>query len=163
MWIFQNVKKEFGTYSFTELTAMAENSTYQGIFNVNDKAFFAPQSMIEAINNDFINRGVAPPEGIGDVCRSVFLSLADCYAKTIEGVSNVVGKKFNALHIIGGGSQNELLNKLTAKSTKLPVIAGPTEATAIGNVLIQLIYLNEIESLIEGKNIIKQSFDIYVV
>lgn len=163
MWIFQNVKKEFGTYSFTELTAMAENSTYQGMFNVNDKAFFAPQSMIEAINNDFINRGIAPPEGIGDVCRSVFLSLADCYAKTIEGVSNVVGKKFNALHIIGGGSQNKLLNKLTAKSTKLPVIAGPTEATAIGNVLIQLIYLNEIESLIEGKNIIKQSFDIYVV
>jgi rhamnulokinase len=163
MWIFQNVKKEFANYSFTELTDMAENSTYQHTFDVNDKSFFAPQSMLEAINNYFVKNNVTPPESIGDVCRSIFLSLAECYAKTIEGVSNVVGKKFNALHIIGGGSQNMLLNKFTAKSTKLPVIAGPTEATAIGNIAVQLVYLNEIESLSDAKNIIKKSFDIYEV
>lgn len=161
MWLFQNVKKEIGgDLSFDELNALAEKSTFTGVFDANDKSFFAPESMTDAIKNYFVKRNQPAPEQVGDICRSVFLSLAECYAKTIKGISAITGKKYDCLHIIGGGSRNHVLNGLTAKSTGLKLITGPTEATAIGNALMQLVALGEISSPAKGKDIIKDSFDI---
>ena len=161
MWLFQNVKKEIGgDLSFVELTNLAQKSTFDGIFDANDKSFFAPESMTDAIKNYFISRNLEEPKTVGDICRSVFNSLAECYAKTIKGISAITGKKFDCLHIIGGGSKNQLLNSFTAKSTGLKIITGPTEATAIGNALMQLVALGEISSPAKGKDIIKNSFDI---
>ena len=161
MWIFQNVKKEIGEgKSFTELTALAKLSDFNQTFDVNDKSFFAPKSMVDAIKDYYVNNGKTPPVEIGDICRAIFISLAESYAKTIKAISTITNKSFNVLHIIGGGSQNQLLNELTAKATGLKVIAGPTEATAIGNLLVQSLSLGSIPSLSKGKEIIKNSFDI---
>ncbi len=161
MWIFQNVKKEIGQeYSFQQLTEMAEKSSYSETFNVNDKRFFAPKSMSETILNYFKEQGTNPPTTLGDMCRSVFLSLAKCYAETASGISLITGKKFSKLFIIGGGSQNKLLNKFTQQSTGLKVYAGPTEATAVGNITIQLISQGIIKDIYQAKKIIKNSFEI---
>ena len=161
MWLFQNVKKEVGgDLSFVELTDLAEKSTFDGVFDANDNSFFAPENMTNAIKDYFISRNLEAPKTVGDICRSVFKSLAECYAKTIKGISAITGKEYDCLHIIGGGSKNQLLNKFTAKSTGLKIITGPTEATAIGNALMQLVALGEISSPAKGKDIIKNSFDI---
>ena len=160
MWIFQNVKKELDGGSFAELTAMAEKSSYKEIFDVNDKRFFAPKSMIEEINGYFLERNINPPKTAGDICRSIFESLAVCYAKTLTAISEITGKKFDKLHIIGGGSQNGLLNRLTAKATGITVVSGPTEATALGNIIVQLKAIGEINSINDGKDLIKKSFEI---
>ena len=161
MWIFQNVKKEIGEgKSFSELTTMASESKFNKIFDVNDKSFFAPKSMVKAITDYYKNRGEIPPTDIGDMCRAIFISLADSYATTISGISNIIGKKFNSLHVIGGGSQNGLLNQLTKEKTGMKIIAGPTEATAIGNMLVQFLATKQISSFLEGKKIIKKSFEI---
>ena len=161
MWIFQNVKKEIGEgKSFTELTALAKQSDFNQTFDVNDKSFFAPKSKVNAIKDYYVGNGKTPPMEIGDICRAVFISLAESYAKTIKAISTITDNNFNVLHIIGGGSQNQLLNDLTAKATGIKVIAGPTEATAIGNLLVQFLSLGSIPSLSKGKEIIKKSFDI---
>lgn len=161
MWIFQNVKKEVGeNKSFAELTSMAKSSDFNETFNVNDKSFFAPNSMVDAIRNYYVKNGKQPPVAVADICRAIFVSLAKSYGETLKGISTIIGKQFDALHIIGGGSQNQLLNELTAKEIGIKVVSGPTEATAIGNILVQLKYQSVISSLKEGKKLIKNSFDV---
>ena len=162
MWIFQNVKKQLGG-SFIELTEAAAKSEYTGTFDVNKKEFFAPDDMVKAIQNDFTERGITPPYAAGDICNSIFLSLAESYNKTIRGIEEILGEKIEVLHIIGGGSQNKLLNSYTAKLAKVKVMAGPVEATAIGNVSAQLVALNLIENFSETKKMILNSFEIQEV
>lgn len=162
MWIFQNVKKQLGG-SFRELTEAAEKSEYTGTFDVNKKEFFAPDDMVKAIQNDFTERGITPPYTAGDICNSIFLSLAGSYNKTIRGIEEILGEKTEVLHIIGGGSQNKLLNSYTAKLAKVKVMAGPVEATAIGNVSAQLVALNLVENFSETKKMILNSFEIQEV
>lgn len=162
MWIFQNVRKELGG-TFSELTAAAAASDYTETFNVNKKEFFAPKSMTEAIKNDFIERGITPPEKVGDICNSVFLSLAQSYKETICGMEEVLGKKIDVLHIIGGGCQNALLNGYTSKAANIKVTAGPVEATAIGNVSVQLVAMKMVESLKKAKEMIEESFEILTI
>jgi rhamnulokinase len=160
MWIFQNVKKELGDDSFAQLTKIASESTYNEIFDVNDKRFFAPKSMIGEITSYFEERNIIPPKTPADICYSIFNSLAECYKNTIKGISETTEKTFDKLHIIGGGSQNELLNKLTAKKANVTVVSGPTEATALGNIIVQLKAIGVIKTLEKGKKLIKKSFDI---
>ncbi len=162
MWIFQNVRKELGG-TFSELTAAAAASDYTETFNVNKKEFFAPKSMTDAIKNDFIERGITPPEKVGDICNSVFLSLAQSYKETICGMEEVLGKKIDVLHIIGGGCQNALLNGYTSKAANIKVTAGPVEATAIGNVSVQLVAMKMVESLKKAKEMIEESFEISTI
>lgn len=162
MWIFQNVRKELGG-TFSELTAAAAASDYTETFNVNKKEFFAPKSMTEAIKNDFTERGITPPEKVGDICNSVFLSLAQSYKETICGMEEVLGKKIDVLHIIGGGCQNSLLNGYTSKAANIKVTAGPVEATAIGNVSVQLVAMKMVESLKKAKEMIEESFEISTI
>lgn len=159
MWIFQNVKKRLGG-SFIELTEAAAKSDYTETFDVNKKEFFAPDDMVKAIRDDFIKRGITPPYTAGDICNSIFLSLAVSYNKTICGMEEILGEKIKVLHIIGGGSQNKLLNRYTAKLSKVKVIAGPVEATALGNVSAQLVALNLAENFSETKKMILNSFEI---
>ena len=139
---------------------MAKSSDFNETFNVNDKSFFAPNSMVDAIRNYYVKNGKQPPVTVADICRAIFVSLAKSYGETLKGISTIIGKQFDALHIIGGGSQNQLLNELTAKEIGIKVVSGPTEATAIGNILVQLKYQSVISSLKEGKKLIKNSFDV---
>ncbi len=134
LWMIQSLKKECG-YSFDQI--MKEASAYLNTpyrVDVNDKVFLSPKSMTEALYS------LLPCENLswGELFAIVYLSLAECYAATIGQIRELTGTDIQTIHIIGGGSKDDLLNRLTADISGLPVVAGPTEATAIGNLLAQM-------------------------
>lgn len=164
LWMIQSVRRELNKkYSFDELCDMARQSDFNEIIDVNDKAFLAPDSMINAISDYCKMRGMRIPQSIGDTVRCIYRSLAKCYAETVSGMEKKLGVSFGTVNIVGGGSKDCYLNELTAEYTGKPVTAGPTEATAIGNLLVQMIAAGEIKDLAEGREIIKSSFDIVEV
>ena len=97
---------------------------------------------------------------VGALARTIFLSLAEAYKKALDELENATGKRYDALHVIGGGCQNALLNELTARATGKKVTVGPVEATAIGNLIAQMIGTGEIKDLSTARETIKHSFDI---
>ena len=162
--MIQSVRRELNKkYSFDELCDMARQSDFNEIIDVNDKAFLAPDSMINAISDYCKMRGMRIPQSIGDTVRCIYRSLAKCYADTVSGMEKKLGVSFGTVNIVGGGSKDSYLNELTAEYTGKPVTAGPTEATAIGNLLVQMIAAGEINDLAQGREIIKSSFDIVEV
>ena len=101
-----------------------------------------------------------PPEGVGATARAVYESLALCYRHTVERLEQARGRAVSALHIVGGGSNNEMLNRFTADALGIPVLAGPSEATAIGNLLVQMIAAGEVKDVAEGRELVKRSFGV---
>ena len=116
--------------------------------------------MINAVKEYCAKTNQKVPETVGEIVLCVYRSLAECYAKATVQIEDITGVKFNAINIVGGGCQNLLLNELTAKATGKPVIAGPIEATATGNLLAQMLSSGDIKSLDEGKELIKKSFEV---
>lgn len=92
--------------------------------------------------------------------RACLEGLALTYRKTLEGLEDVLGRKIEVIHIVGGGSQNELLNQMTADACGRPVVAGPIEATAIGNVLVQAMAAGDVKSLADARAIVRSSFNV---
>ena len=155
LWVIQQVKKELGDkYSFAELADMARNSDESRLLDLSDPRFLAPKSMIAEIEAVL---GKATPAAMA---RSVFSSLAEEYKKALDELENATGKRYSALHVIGGGCQNALLNEMTARATGKTLTVGPVEATAIGNVIMQMIGTGEIANLPTAREIVKKSFDI---
>jgi rhamnulokinase len=139
MWIIQSLRKELCPNSpYGDIAYMASKSEYNGLFDVNDQRFMAPVSMKAAIRDYFTERGMQPPMSDADYFNSAYHSLADGYRAAIEELEGNVGKKYSEIYIVGGGAKNAYLNDLTEKYTKLRVVALPIEATAIGNLKIQL-------------------------
>ena len=158
LWIIQSIRKECGgAYDFNALCKMAEDerdTKYR--INVNDGSFLMPKNMTEAIRT-YCN---APDMTLGEVLGCVYNSLSECYAETIKEISEISGKKIEALHIIGGGSKDSFLNELTANKAGIPVYAGPTEATAIGNILSLMLGTGVFGSIEEARMCVKRSFDV---
>ena len=100
------------------------------------------------------------PNSPGEIAACIYLSLADCYGKTVREIEELTGRSYPAIHIIGGGSKADYLNRLTVLSTGKPVLAGPPEATAIGNLAAQMMYAKEFSSVKEVRKIIYDSFKI---
>jgi rhamnulokinase len=159
LWIIQEVRHEIGDiYTFSELVDLArENSNYEHTFNVNDELLLAPQSMISAIKAVLNKENKQLPSSFGELCYCIFNSLAKEYQKTVNEIEKITKKQYQYLNIFGGGCKNRLLNKLTEKYTGKKVITGPVEATALGNIVIQMLASNEIKSDIEIKTIINSS------
>ena len=161
LWIIQSIRRELDSkYSFGELCDMARevgDTPYR--ISVNDKAFLAPKSMIGAINEACGTKDMP----LGELLCCVYHSLAECYAQTVEEICDVVGRRPEALHIIGGGSQDGYLNELTAKALGITVYTGPTEATAIGNVLAQMMSAGEFDNIRDARNTVFESFNINTV
>lgn len=162
LWMIQNVKKEFNDeYSFVDLADLAtEAKDFDSVVDVNDLSFFAPESMVGAIKDYCKKSGQKIPETVGEIARCVYMSLALSYKKAVEQIEEITGIKFDSINIVGGGCQNKLLNKLTAEYTGRKVIAGPIEATATGNLLALMLASGEIKTLDEGKDLVKNSFEI---
>ena len=162
LWMIQCVKKEYNDkYSFSEFAELASKvEGFDSIVDVNDLSFFAPESMINAVKDYCAKTNQQIPETVGEIALCVYASLAKCYKKAVEQIEEITGEKFTSINIVGGGCQNVLLNKLTAKYTGRTVVAGPVEATATGNLLAQMLAAGEIKSLVEGKDLIKKSFEI---
>ena len=159
LWMIQQLRHETGDkYSFAEIEKMARKSPNGYTVNVNDDAFLAPASMTEAVREKM---GAAA--SFGETVYCVLRSLALCYAESMRELEELTGRTYAAVNVIGGGSKNGLLNELTARESKKRVIAGPAEATAMGNLIMQAIGTGEISGLAEARKIVKNSTDIQEV
>lgn len=160
LWMIQNVKHELDDkYSFAELCAMAEKeSGFTSIIDALDDRFLAPENMIGEIRNACSESGQQVPKTPGEISAVVYNSLAKCYADCADQIERFTGKKYPAINIIGGGSNAEYLNKITAKTSGRKVLAGPGEATAIGNLINQMLASGEFGSLFEAREAVKKSF-----
>lgn len=163
LWMIQSVKKEIGQdYNFGEICDMASKTDIPSIVDANDDRFLAPKNMTEEVMKACVESGQPVPKDLAEVAAVIYNSLAQCYGKTIEEIETLTGKHFDGIHIVGGGSNAEYLNELTAKATGRTVYAGPTEATAIGNLSAQMIAEGELQNLSNARNCIYESFDIKV-
>jgi rhamnulokinase len=141
--VIQSVKRELGDkYSFAELENMARETEKKAgpgwTVDVNKTRFFSPTSMINEIKDEYKATGQKIPESPGELAYCVYTSLAQCYKTAILDLEHITGKHYPSISIIGGGSKDNYLNSLTAKYTGKSVYAGPTEATATGNILLQM-------------------------
>ena len=144
-------------YSFNDLeTAAKAASAFAGTVDANDARFLSPDSMIAEV----IAAADVKPTTVGELMQCVYKSLAKCYADAIKFLSSLTGKSYTSVNIVGGGSKDGYLNKLTAEATGLEVFAGPTEGTAIGNLIIQFIAGGEFKDLAEARASIRASFDV---
>lgn len=160
MWIIQEVARNLDNqYSFQTLQDLARTSNYENTFDVNKQRFLKPEHMITEIQKDFEERNIVPPTAVEDIAYCVFHSLALSYKLAIDELEDITGKKYKTINIIGGGCQNLLLDEMIAKMTCMKVIAGPIEATAIGNIVAQMIAFNEVKDIDEAREMIKESFD----
>ncbi len=156
LWMIQQVRHETGDkYSFDELTKMARASEVDIVLDVNDHRFLAPKNMTAEIS-DAAGRALT----LGECAFVIYDSLARSYANALEALEGITGKKYVTLNIIGGGSKNGFLNELSAKYTKKKIITGPTEGTAIGNIIMQMIGNGDIANVICGREIVRRSFEI---
>lgn len=163
LWMIQSVKKEIGQkYSFGEICEMASRADISSIVDVNDNRFLAPKSMAEEVKQACRESNQRVPESLVEIAAVIYNSLAKCYGITIAEIEKLTGKCFAEIHVVGGGANAEYLNRLTAQQTGKKVYAGPTEATAIGNLSAQMIAEGEIDSLQDARNCIYHSFEIKV-
>lgn len=161
LWILQSIKRELNDkYGFGELSDMARAAEISSVVDVDDMRFLAPKSMIDTVKAVCAESGQQVPESVGEVCKVVYLSLSQCYGKAVREMEEVTGRTYSRLHIVGGGCQDGYLNELTAAATGKAVYAGPIEATALGNLMVQMLANGEFASLTEGREVIARSFDI---
>ncbi len=139
MWIVQSLRKELcPDTSYGDIADMAAASDFEEIFDVNDDTFTAPKSMARAIEEYLAKRGKKTPEAAADYFNSAYVSLAHGYKQAIADLEANTGKTYPEIYIVGGGAKNGYLNDLTEKITGKKVVALPIEATAIGNLKIQM-------------------------
>ena len=164
LWVIQEVRRNLDNkYSFAELVTLAEESTdFKSIVNVDDDRFLNPKNMIEEIQRYCEETNQKVPQKVGEIAICVFNSLGYSYKKAVENLEDIFEKEFKRINIFGGGCQNNLLNQVVADITEKEVLAGPVEATAIGNLVAQLITAKEFKGLEEGRKAIKESFDIKI-
>ncbi|MFP7234237.1 rhamnulokinase [Bacillus subtilis] len=164
MWVIQEVRKELqGDYSFQQLAAEARKTApFQQFINLNDERFLNPESMIEEIQHFCRETRQKIPRTAGELACCIYSNLAIIYAIAIQELETITEKSIQQLHIIGGGAQNDFLNQLTADMSGKAVYAGPIEATAIGNVLMQMIAAKEVKDIKEARQTVRNSFPIKV-
>ncbi len=163
LWMIQSVKKEIGGgLGFGEICEQASKCVIPSLVDCNADRFLAPANMTEEVQEACRESGQQVPEGIAEVAAVIYNSLARCYAGTLQEIEQLTGKSYKKLHIVGGGANADYLNLLTAKATGLPVYAGPTEATACGNLVVQMIAAGELPGLMEARECIYQSFPVQI-
>lgn len=162
LWIIQEVKRIYkDKYSFSELVVKAkEADNFKSFIDVNHDRFLNPEDMIEEIQTYCKETNQDIPKTPGQVAYCVFNSLGISYGESIKELEEIFEKKYERINVFGGGCQNELLNQLIADITNKEVLAGPVEATAIGNIIAQLLSFNKIEDLREARKLIAESFEI---
>ena len=164
MWLAERClaewKKEGQDYTYPEMVALAEASPAFGAFiDPDDPSFANPSNMATAIHDFCLRTGQRPPQNHGETIRCIFESLALKYRKILGLFRELAPFPIKKLHVIGGGSKNRLLNRFTADAIGIPVIAGPSEATAIGNIMIQARTAGMADSLQQMRNIIAKAVD----
>ena len=164
LWLVQECRRAWAAggneYSYADLADLAASAEpHRSVLNPSDPRFLAPDNMPQRIAETCRETGQLVPESPGAILRCALESLALLYARTLREAEKLVGWQLEKLHIVGGGSRNALLNQLTADAANMEVVAGPTEATAYGNVLVQSIAAGEVAGLAEARQIVRNSFD----
>ena len=159
MWLLQQSRVAWAaqneSFSYAELVEMAEKARpFRSFINVNDPLFIKHGDMPDRIQSFCKQTGQPAPQSKGEIVRSILESLAMGYRDTLAQITAVSDQQVDVIHIVGGGTQNKLLNQMTANATGLPVVTGPIEATVIGNAIVQLITLGEIADLEQGRAIV---------
>ncbi|EUJ35966.1 rhamnulokinase [Brochothrix campestris] len=160
LWIVQEIaRNEDYLHSYAEMAELANETAYfTSVIDVNDERFNNPPQMIAAIQDYCRETNQPIPQTTGELTNCVYSSLALCYAKEIKALDAIVGEKTAVLYIVGGGSNVAVLNQLTADLANITIKTGPAEATAIGNLAVQMITAGEIDNLAEARQVIAQSF-----
>lgn len=164
LWLVQECrqqwKREGKDLSHGELVSLAQKAQpFEARINPDDLSFLAPGDMPKRINTFLIQSGQSPLSDIGHITRAILESLAMAYRLTMEKLEKVTGRKIDVLHIVSGGIQNELLCQLGANAIGRKIIAGPAEATAMGNILMQAKANGQIKSLADGRALVRQSIE----
>jgi rhamnulokinase len=147
--------------SYADLERLArESSEFEAIIDVNDSRFLSPSSMVGEVLKACEEAGQPKPVTVGKLMKCVYVSLAKCYAKAIEALSEITEKKYTSINIVGGGSRDGYLNELVKNETGLDVFAGPTEGTAIGNLAVQFIASGEFSDISAVRKAIADSFEV---
>ncbi|MCI8561422.1 MAG: rhamnulokinase [Dorea sp.] len=161
LWMIQSVKKELAPdLSYEKICEAAAGEEIRSIVDCNDDSFLAPESMAKAVQDFCENTKQQIPKTLAEIAAVIYHSLAKCYADTLGFMEEITGKHYDTVYVVGGGSSADYLNKLTAGYTGRKVSAGPVEATAIGNVAVQMISDGVFEDLSEMRRCIRESFDI---
>ncbi|MCC6455413.1 MAG: rhamnulokinase [Caldilineaceae bacterium] len=156
LWLLQESRRQWARgghdYSWAELLAQAEQATpFRSIIDPDASDFMAPGQMVDAICASCLRSGQSAPETVGEVVRCALESLALRYRWTLGALEELVGHRLDTVRIVGGGSQNRLLCQLTADACQRPVVTGPVEATALGNVMVQAMATGHLGSLAEAR------------
>jgi rhamnulokinase len=164
LWILEECRRAWSRsgedYSYAQLSAMAAAAApLVSLIDPADDSFSLPGDMPECIRAFCLKTGQPLPEGKGEFVRCILESLALSYRKTLDQLEGILGMRLNPIHLVGGGSRNALLCAFAANATGRTVVAGPVEATATGNILMQAIALKQIGSLAEGRAIVRTSFE----
>lgn len=166
MWIVQCIRREHNkAFSYPEMADMAEqagrgDNPYPGLFDVADNRFLAPDNMTQEVTRALTGAGFAAPESLAQLLLSVYRSLAEGYRVAIRDLEAATGARFTSINIVGGGSQNLLLNQMTADALGLPVYAGPAEGTALGNLICQMIAAGEIKDQQQARDMLRAGSDV---
>jgi len=161
LWLLQECRRIWGQFDYVELTALAANEvSFRSIINPADPRFLAPANMPDTIAAFCRDTDQPMPETPGQYTRCIFESLALLYRHTLLQLGKLTGERIEVLHVVGGGSKNQLLNQFTADACQIDVLAGPVEATALGNVIIQAMTLGEIPNLAAARALIRKNFEI---
>lgn len=157
LWLMQECMREWGI-SIAEAAELAENCPCPGSWvNSTDTCFLMPNSMPQMIQSWCKATGQRVPAGKAEILRCAYESIAMGHARCLADISALTGRTPRTIHLMGGGSQSRLLCQLTADMTGLPVVAGPVEATSLGNIAVQMVSMGMIGSLSEAREIIAQS------
>ena len=161
LWIMQRLMAEWKEngeeQQFDIILPQAEEAHINAIIPVDDAAFQNPASMQQAIIDYCATHQLQVPQTKAEIVRCVLQSLAAKYAEATAHLNEMLPQPIKCMHIIGGGSQNKLLNRLTSEALGVPVIAGPIEATGMGNILTQALAKGEIKDIDELRAVVRQS------
>lgn len=159
MWIIQRVRKDwFENYTFPEMVEEAKkNKGFKVFIDFNDERFVNPDNMVEEIQAYCSETNQPIPKTIGEIAQAIYLNLAIIYATSIEALNDITGSKIEVINIVGGGSNNDYLNELTAQYTNCEVIVGPEEASVFGNLTATMLATQEFETVEEARKMIGKS------
>ncbi len=162
MWFVQSVRRELDKkYSFGQLADMAaEAKDFPSVVDVCDPRFLAPESMIGEIKAYCRDSGQPIPSSVGEVMQAIYRGLASAYKKYLLLLQEITGKKAECIHIMGGGSKDDYLDNMTAKLCGIPVLAGPTECSSIGNILSQMICEGVYTDITSARKAVADSFEL---
>ncbi len=163
LWMIQSVRNALAPdMGYGEICDQASKESIKSLVDCQDDAFLAPDDMAEAIRKACRDTDQEVPETLPALAAVVYNSLAKCYADKLKEIEELTGRKYEKINIIGGGSNAKWLNELTAKYTGVPVHAGPGEATALGNILCQMIEKDVFKDLKEARQCVADSSDIKI-